>query len=283
MRRCGRVLFLAVPLAWVALAHVGPLLAVARISLLAVYPGAPGSRSPWSLAAYAAFGDVAGFRFSLLRSLALAAAATILALVIAYPLAYHVALRVDPARRGQRILLLVVPFWTSEVLRMFGVALLLANRGAVNALLRWSGMTHAPVPLLYGNGAVMAGIVYTVLLTMLMPLYAALDRMRPELLAAASTLGAHAWSRFWRVTLPLSARGAAAGILLTFLACLGLFAAPALLGGAGTPVFATTIVDLFGASSGRWPMGAAFGLILLFSGTACAAGLASLVPGLRRL
>lgn len=280
MRRAARALFLAVPLIWVAVAHLGPLAAMVRISLLAVYPGPPGATPPWSVAAYAAFLEGTGFRFSLWRSLWLAVATTGAALLLAYPLAYHVALKVEPARRGRRLALLLAPFWTSEVLRMFALVLLLANRGAVNSLLRWAGL--APLPILYGNGAVLAGLLYAVLLTMLLPLYAALERMRPDVLAAAATLGARAGRRFWQVTLPLSASGVAAGVVLTFLATLGIFAAPALLGGAGTPVFATTIVDMFGAASGRWPLGAAFGFILLAAGTAAAVCLGALAPGLRR-
>jgi spermidine/putrescine transport system permease protein len=263
----------------VAAAHIGPLLAMAHISFLDVYPGPPNARPAVGLAAYAAFLHEAGYRASLLRSLGLAAAATVASLLLSYPLAYHVALRVDPRQRQRRLMLLVAPFWTSEVLRMFALVLLLANRGVLNAVLRWLGATSAPVPLLYGTGTVLAGLVYTVLLSMLLPLYAALDRLPANLLAAASTLGAGAWRRFWHVTLPMTARGIATGSVLTFLASLGIFAAPALLGGPTTPVFATTIADLFGAASGRWPIGAAFGFILLTVGTACAAGLAAL-PGL---
>lgn len=274
-----RFLFLAVPVLWVALAHIGPLLAMARISFLDVYPGPPDATPAFGLAAYAAFLHETGYRVSLLRSLGLAAAATLASLLLTYPLAYHVALRVAPQQRQRRLMLLVAPFWTSEVLRMFALVLLLANRGALNGVLRSIGLAGAPLPLLYNTGAVLAGLVYTVLLSMLLPLYAALDRLPANLLAAASMLGAGAWRRFWQVTLPLTARGIATGTVLTFLAGLGIFTAPALLDGPAMPVFATVIADLFGAASGRWPLGAAFGFILLTVGTACAAGLATL-PGL---
>jgi spermidine/putrescine transport system permease protein len=236
----------------------------------------------WSGAAYGAFLESPAYQASLGNSLAFAAAATLAALLLAYPLAYHVAFHVDSSRRGWRLMLLVAPFWASEVLRMFALVLLLSNRGALNAALRWAGLTEAPVSMLYGDGAVLAGLVYTVLLTMLLPLYAALDRLPAELLEAAADLGAGPWARFWQVTLPLSASGVAAGTALTFLACLGVFAAPSLLGGPSKTLFATTIADLFGAASGRWPMGAAFGFILLAVGTACAVGMAALAPGLRR-
>jgi spermidine/putrescine transport system permease protein len=272
VRRWPRLIFLAVPLLWIAVAHVGPLLSMARISGFATYPTAPGTPPVLRMAAYGAFLDNPSYQASLAQSFGFAAAATLASLLLAYPLAYHVALHVAPARRGMRLMLLVAPF---------ALVLLLANRGAVNALLRWAGVTHAPITMVYGSGAVLAGLVYTVLLTMLLPLYATLDRLPVDVLEAASDLGAGAWQRFWHVTLPLTARGVAAGIALTFLACLGVFAAPALLGGPSTALFATTIADLFGASSGRWPMGAAFAFILLITGTAGAIGLAALAPGLR--
>ncbi len=277
-----RRLLVAVPLLWVAVAHVGPLLSMVRISVYASYPAAPDALPSLSGAAYAAFLGRAAYQAALGRSLGFAVAATLISLLLAYPLAYHVALHVPPARRGRRLMLLVAPFWASEVLRMFALVLLLANRGALNAVLRWAGATQAPASMLYGSGAVLAGLVYTVLLTMLLPLYAALDRLPADVLEAASDLGAGGWTRFWHVTLPLTARGVAAGTGLTFLACLGVFAAPALLGGPSTTLFATIIADLFGAASGRWPMGAAFGFILLIAGTACALGLAALAPGVLR-
>jgi len=273
---CLRTLFVAVPVLWVALANAGPLLAMLRISLMQVYPGPPGAAPAFSLDAYASFWQEAGYRASLLRSLGLAAASTAVSLILAYPLAYYVARHVPPARRGRRLMLLIAPFWTSEVLRMFALVLLLSNRGALNFVLRWLGLSETPVHLLYGTGTVLAGMVYTVFLSMLLPLYAAVDRMPAHVLDAAATLGAGAWRRFWRVTLPLTARGVASGAVLTYLSALGVFTAAALLGGVSTLVFATTIADLFGAASGRWPLGAAFGFILLTISTACVAGVAAL-------
>jgi spermidine/putrescine transport system permease protein len=266
--------FVAIPVLWVAAAHVGPLLAMARISLLDAYPTAPGTAPSFGLQAYAAFLDGPGYRASLAHSLWLAGAATGIALAIGWPLAWHVAVRVPPARRLRRLALLVAPFWTSEVLRMFAVVLLLANRGALNAVLRWTGLTGAPVALLYGNGSVLLGMVYTVLLTMLLPLFAAFDRLPAEVLDAAADLGARAWRRQLFVTLPLAVGGITSGVALTFLLCIGVLVAPDLLGGAGTPAFATVIADCFAAASGRWPLGAAFSLVLLVLGTACAGALA---------
>jgi spermidine/putrescine transport system permease protein len=274
LSRLPRRLFVAIPVLWVGAAHVGPLLAMVRISLLDAYPTAPGAAPSFGVRAYAAFLSGPGYRAALAHSLWLAAAATGISLAVAWPLAWHIAVRVPPARRIRRLALLVAPFWTSEVLRMFAVVLLLANRGALNAVLRWTGLTGAPVALLYGNASVLLGIVYTVLLTMLLPLFTAFDRLPSDVLDAATDLGASAWRRQRFVVLPLAAGGIASGVALTFLLCLGVLVAPALLGGPGTPAFATVIADFFGAASGRWPMGAAFSLVLLVLGTACAGALA---------
>jgi spermidine/putrescine transport system permease protein len=273
MKRGLRWLFLALPIGWVVLAHVGPLIAMARISLLDVYPTAPGTASLWSLAAYGALIGGTGYQAALWHSLGQALAATVVSAVLAWPLAWHVA-RVPARLRGLRLALLVAPFWTSEVLRMFALVLLLSNRGVLNAVLRWAGLTEAPVALLYGSGAVLAGIVYTVMLTMLLSLYAAFSRVPPELLEAAAELGAKGWQRQMFVVLPLAAGGLASGVALTFLLALGALVAPTLLGGAGTPSFAVVIGSFFSGASGRWPMGAAFSLVLLVVGTACAGGLA---------
>ncbi len=274
MTQVLRLVFVAVPVVWVALAHVGPLVAMMRISLLDAFPVAPGTPSLLSLGAYAALFEGSGYRVALGQTLMLAALATLISFVLAWPLAWHVAVRIRPEDRFCRLAFLVAPFWTSEVLRMFALVLLLSNRGALNGFMRWAGLTNAPVSLLYGTGSVLAGIVYTVMLTMLLPLYAALSRMPEDLLDAAADLGANWWQRQFFVALPLVSGGLVSGIALTFILALGVLVAPSLLGGAGTPTFASVITGFFEGASGRWPMGAAFSLILLGTGTACAASIA---------
>jgi spermidine/putrescine transport system permease protein len=244
--------FIAIPVLWVAAAHVAPLFAMARISLLNVYPAAPGTPPDYGLQAYAAFLNGPGYRAALGHSLWLAAGATGTCLLLVWPLAWHIAIRLPAALRFRRLALLVAPFWTSEVLRMFAIVLLLANRGALNALLRWMHLTDTPLSLLF----------------------AAFDRLPASLLDAAADLGAGSLQRQWSVVLPLAATGIMSGVALTFLLCLGVLAAPSLLGGAGTPVFAVVITGFFAGASGRWPLGAAFSVLLLIVGTACAGGLA---------
>ena len=269
-----RLLWALPPLAWLLAMHGGPFAGTVWVSLLDRYPAPPGASPAFSPAAYTALANGPGYLAALGRSLGLAAAATVLSLLIAFPLAFHIALRVPPARRLSRVVLLAAPFWAGEVVRTAALAALLSRNGPVNALLRAAGLGTAP--LLYGSGSVLLGTVYTVLLSALLPLYAALDRLPPALLDAAADLGAGPWLRLRTIVLPCAARGIGSAAALCFLASLGLLAPPSLLGGPGAPVFATTIAGLFTGSTGRWPQGAAFGLVLLAAGLLCAAPLALL-------
>ena len=272
-----RLLFLAAPLLWVALADIAPLLVMTRISLLDAYPVPPGQVMQWSLAAYGAFVATPIYRTALLRSLVVAAATTAGSLLLCYPLAYHIAVKLPAERRARRLMLLIAPFWTSEIIRIFGITLLLSNRGAVNLLLRSLGLTDAPVALLYGPGSVAFGMLSVALPSMLLPIYAVLVRLPRDQLDAAADLGAGPWQRFAAITLPASAGGVAAGCSLVFLLSLGAYAVPVLLGGAGTTVFADTIGGFFASAANRWPTGAAFSVILLLAGGLVSAALIRLV------
>lgn len=278
MDKRGRLALLAGPVLWVAGANIAPLIEMARISLLDIYPAPPGHVARYSLDNYAAFLASPIYRGAFLRSLALSAMITGLALLLTYPLAYLIAIRTKPRRRMRCLLLLIAPFWTSEIVRAFAIMLLLANRGAVNGALLWLGVTDAPLPLLYNQFSVGFGMLYAVLLAMLLPIYAALARLPADLLEAAAIVGAGPWNRLVRVTLPLTRDGIAAGCALVFLINLGAFAVPMLLGGAGTTLFSLTIGSMFASSAGRWPLGAAFGLILLLSGLVVAAVIMRLAP-----
>jgi spermidine/putrescine transport system permease protein len=264
--RLGRVLLLAGPVAWVVGANIAPLIEIVRVSLLDVFPAPPDHLAHYSLDSYAAFLDSPIYRASFWHSIALSAVLTCLALLLTYPLAYLIALKIPARHRARHLLLLIAPFWTSEIVRAFAMMLLLANHGPVNELIRWLGTAKAPLPLLYNQFSVGFGMLYAVLLAMLLPLYAALSRLPTEMLQAAANLGAGPWTRLVRVTLPLTRDGIAAGCALVFLTSLGAFAVPTLLGGADTTLFSMTVGSIFASSAGRWPMGAAFGLILLLSG-----------------
>ncbi len=196
----------------------------------------------------------------LARSFAVAAASTAVCVVLAFPLAMAIA----RAGRWKNLLLALVmlPFWTSLLIRTYAWMFLLRDTGLVNALLLKAGLVSEPLPLLYNWGAVVLGLVYAHLPFMVLPLYAALERQEPSLLEAAADLGAREWQAFWRVTLPLAAPGIRAGVLLVFIPCLGTYLVPDLLGGGKTILVGTLVQNQFTASR-DWPFGAAVSLALM--------------------
>jgi spermidine/putrescine transport system permease protein len=260
-RRRRMVLLTVLPVLWIAVFHIGPLVQMFRISLYESYPvfdGAP----VWTLQNYALFFEEPIYRTPFFRSLVFATLVTATALVIVFPVAYFLAKVVRPERRVLALLLLLVPFWAGEVIRTFSVIMLLANRGAVNMVLQGLGLTERPIPMLYTFFSIGFGVIYLVALYMLLPLYAALEKIPRHLIDAAADLGAGPFTRFRRVILPLSRDGIVAGCSLVFLTCIGVFAAPMLLGGPGTVMFPQTIGSFFHGASDKWPIGAAFAMIM---------------------
>lgn len=196
----------------------------------------------------------------LLRSFAVAAVSTALCLLMAFPLA----LAITGAGRWKNLLLALVmlPFWTSLLIRTYAWMFLLRDTGLINTLLLKIGLVSEPLPLLYNWGAVVLGLVYAHLPFMVLPLYAALERQEPHLLEAAADLGARDWQALWRITLPLAAPGIRAGVLLVFIPCLGTYLIPDLLGGGKTILAGTLIQNQFTAAR-DWPFGAVVSLALM--------------------
>jgi spermidine/putrescine transport system permease protein len=196
----------------------------------------------------------------LARSFVVAAISTALCLLMAFPLA----LAIVRSGRWKNLLLalVMVPFWTSLLIRTYAWMFLLRDTGLINSALLNAGLISEPLPLLYNWGAVVLGLVYAHLPFMVLPLYAALERQEPHLLEAAADLGARDWQAFWRVTLPLAAPGIRAGVLLVFIPCLGTYLIPDLLGGGKTILAGTLIQNQFTASR-DWPFGSAVSLALM--------------------
>ncbi|MGE3538296.1 MAG: ABC transporter permease [Candidatus Tectimicrobiota bacterium] len=195
------------------------------------------------------------------RSLRLAAVTTVLCLGSGYLLAYWIAMT-----RGQRkplyLLLVILPFWSSDLVRTYAWITLLADHGLINNSLRILGLIQQPLALLYNEGAVLTGLVYTYLPFMVLPLYAALERLDPALLDAAADLGATPRKRFLTVTLPLTRGGMLSGSVLVFVPSLGEFLLPELLGGAKTLLLGKFIALKF-TGLRHWPLGAAYTLVLV--------------------
>jgi spermidine/putrescine transport system permease protein len=190
------------------------------------------------------------------RSLWMAVVTTALCLLISYPVAYYIAV-VAPARRKNLLLaLVVIPFWTSFLIRTYAWMLVLRTEGLVNSLLLSAGLMDAPLSLLYNEMAVMIGLVYGELPFMILPLYASLEKLDLTLLEASGDLGANHPSTFWRVTVPLTMPGIVAGIVLVFIPSIGQFVVSDLLGGAKSMLAGNLIQNQFAVARNK-PFGSA--------------------------
>ncbi len=197
------------------------------------------------------------------NSLQLASLATLCCLLIGYPFAYHLA-RARESARNTLLMLVMLPFWTSFLLRVYAWMGLLDSSevGLINQVLLGLGVVAEPLPLLYNSGAVVVGMVYSYLPFMVLPLYANLVKLDLRLLEAAYDLGARPLTAFLRITLPLSWRGIVAGSMLVFIPAVGEFVIPDLLGGGGVLTIGRRIWDDFGPNQ-DWPMAAAVAVIMV--------------------
>ncbi len=193
------------------------------------------------------------------NTLTMAPIGTIAALLIAYPLAYFLAVRVNPKWKTILLVLVIVPFWTSILIRSYAWIFILGGRG-IPALLGWVGMED--VRLINTPFSVLLGIVYGYLPLMVFPIYVSLDRLDKRLLEASSDLGARPWRTFLQITLPLSIPGIATGCLLVFILLMGEFLIPALLGGGKVFFVGNALVDLF-LQSRNWAYGSAVAVTLV--------------------
>ena len=194
------------------------------------------------------------------RSLWIAVLTTALCLLVSYPVAYYVAILAPKRLKTPLLVLAVVPFWTSFLIRTYAWMMILRDEGLLNAALTSLGLIRHPLPLLYNDLAVMIGLVYGELPFMILPLYASLEKLDRSLLEAAADLGAGGWATFRRVTLPLSAPGLVAGTVLVFIPSLGQFVVSDLLGGAKTVLVGNLVQSQFagtGGTVGDKPFGAA--------------------------
>jgi spermidine/putrescine transport system permease protein len=243
---------------WLLLFFFVPIAVVFAYSFMTrgVYGGVTGG---FTLEHYRRFLDPLYF-VVLRRTVTLAVSCTVLCLVVGYPVAYTIA----RAGRWKQLLLflIVVPLWTSFLVRTYALIFLLRDTGFVNAVLLALGLVREPLVLLYTPGAVLAGLVYGYLPLMVLPIYVSLEKLDPSLLEAAEVLGARPLARFWRITLPLSAPGVVAGAMLVFIPALGAFLTPDLLGGAKQMMVGTLVQNQFGGAR-NWPFGSAVSFILM--------------------
>lgn len=193
------------------------------------------------------------------NTMTLAPLGTIASLLIAYPLAYFLAVRVDPKWKTILLVLVIVPFWTSILIRSYAWIFILGGRG-IPALLEWAGIEG--VRLINTPFSVLVGIIYGYLPLMVFPIFVSLDRLDKRLLEASSDLGAKPWNTFLQITLPLSIPGIATGCLLVFILLMGEFLIPAILGGGKVFFVGNALVDLF-LQSRNWAYGSAVAVTLV--------------------
>jgi putrescine transport system permease protein len=264
----GRALVVAVPYLWLALFFVVPFLIVLKISLatsvVANPPYTPlfaDGRLQAGLDNYGLLLSDDLYAIAYLNSLVTAAIACLCCLLIGYPMAYGIA-RARPERRGALLMLVILPFWTSFLIRVYAWITLLQTTGPVNGVLLALGLIDQPLGLLNTQFAVYVGIVYTYLPFMILPLYAVLEKLDPALLEAAADLGSRPFRSFLAVTLPLSLPGMVAGAMLVFIPAVGEFVIPELLGGSDTLMIGTVLWNEF-FNNRDWPLASAAAVAML--------------------
>jgi putrescine transport system permease protein len=257
---------IGVPFAWLLVFFLLPFAIVFAISLVPATDGQPPFASPLvpgnlNLDNYRLLLGDDLYAAAFANSVRIAATSTLIALIVGYPMAYAIA-GAPPAWRGPLLLLVVLPFWTSFLIRVYSWMILLRPTGLINTALRALGVIDEPLPLIANEFAVHLGIVYSYLPFMVLPLYAALERQDRSLLEAAFDLGCRPWVAFWRVTVPLSLPGVIAGCLLVFIPAVGEFVIPDLLGGPDTPMIGRVLwTEFFGNRD--WPVASTVAVLVL--------------------
>ena len=205
------------------------------------------------------------------RTLWISALATVLCALLGFPLALFIARA--GKRRNLYLQLVLLPFWTSFLVRTYAWIFILRDTGLVNTVLESLGFISKPLPLLYNEGAVLTGLVYNFLPFFVLPMYATLERLDSSLMEAAADLGARPWSVLWRVVIPLAMPGFIAGAVLVFIPCLGAYLIPDLLGGGKSVMVGNLIQNQF-TTARDWPFGSAASLVLMLVSLAMLAALA---------
>lgn len=199
------------------------------------------------------------------ESLWIALLTTVFTLLLGYPFAYFTA-KLKTKWRGLVLLLVVVPFWTNSLVRIYGWMILLRSQGVINNMLMGMGVIDAPLKLLYNFGAVLVGMVYALIPFMILAIYNSVEKMDWSIVEAARDLGATKWKAFWSVTVPQTMPGVMAGCVLVFVPSVGLFFLSDLLGGAKTMLLGNLIKNVL-LSARDWPFGAALSVVMMAATT----------------
>ncbi len=266
----GRQLVIGVPYLWFVLLAAIPLLIVLKISLSEMEATAVSSMISWSegwptvklsFASYLFIGSDPLYIQTYLSSLNYALITTVICLAIGYPFAYFMA-RSPKHLQPMLLMLIMLPFWTSFLLRIYAWKTLLVNNGVINNALLSLGMIDAPLEMMNTPFSLLVGMVYSYLPFMILPLYANLSKLDLRYLEAAADLGASPIKTFWLITVPLSKAGIIAGSMLVFIPAVGEYVIPELLGGPNTLMIGRVLWDEF-FSNNDWPMASAVAVVML--------------------
>ncbi|MCR4837993.1 MAG: ABC transporter permease [Eubacterium sp.] len=196
------------------------------------------------------------------QSLLIAFVTTVLSLLIGYPFAYIIARAKSKRTKKILYMLIIIPFWTNSLIRIYGWRTFLGSSGWLNKLLISLGIISEPADFLYNTGTTILGMVYCLIPFMILPLYTAIEKLDGSLLEASSDLGAKPFRTFWEVVLPLTASGIFSGCIMVFIPCLGYFFVSNILGGGNSDVIGNLIERQF-KSGNNWPLGAALSIVLI--------------------
>jgi putrescine transport system permease protein len=266
----GRGAVIGVPMVFLLLVFLLPFLVVGKISLSEMDGVVFKDLMTWADGAihfqikvdnYLSLAEDSLYLQTYLSSLGFAGLTTVICLLLAYPFAYFLA-RSPADQRPALLMLVMLPFWTSFLLRVYAWKMLLADAGVFNNLALAAGLIDEPVKMMNTPFSMVLGMVYTYLPFMILPLYANLAKMDLRLLEAALDLGATPWQAFWRITVPLSRSGIVAGAMLVFIPCVGEFVIPELLGGPQTLMIGRVLWDEF-FSNNDWPMAATVAVVMV--------------------
>jgi putrescine transport system permease protein len=274
----GRLLLIALPFGWLLLFFLVPFAIVLKLSLSEAALAQPPFLPIWQTV------EEAGYRFVEIRlnlsnylfiledslyvrayinSLRIAFISTLITLAVGFPIAYAMA-RAPASWRPMLVMMVILPFWTSFLIRVYAWMGILGNQGLLNGLLLWLGVIDRPLVILNTPLAVYIGIVYSYLPFMILPIYANLEKHDPSLIEAAVDLGCHPIKAFWLVTVPLAVPGILAGCFLVFIPAVGEFVIPDLLGGSETLMIGRTLWQEF-FNNRDWPLASAVAVLLLLA------------------
>lgn len=219
-------------------------------------------RMVWSLCNYFNFFNEPIYWLTFVRTALFSILVTFLTFIIALPVAFYIAKVVAPKFQGFLTVLLLLPFWVSELVRVYGWMILLRESGVINHFLIRIGILHKPVEMLYNDATMIIGLVYTTMLFMVVPLLSALESLDDSLIEAAYDLGANMWTILTKIIIPHAMPGIVSGSIVVFMLTLGNYLTPNLMGGKNALWFTEQIYNQFIASF-NWNQGAAFGFLLL--------------------